>query len=262
MRAEEMRLLSNIIKMDLSQTLPASRMIKPKAFEPDVQMESETDPAAKAHYDRMILQGRQEAQQLIDLANQQADEMRKEVALEKERWIEEKKVLAENAWNEGYHEGLKQGRSDGLSEYSQLISTAREIVNQTRLDAHLYIEEAEQTILELAIASAEAILGTTLSEHPDYFIEIVKKGLREFKEERSIAIYVHPSQYQVVLGARRSLEAVFPHEVKCYIYPDDELHGNDCLVETDSGKVSAGSRIQLQELKDRLTELLKAGEQK
>lgn len=248
--------MSNIIKLHTDMILTDSKVIKPRIVETAESQEVAIDPRIEEEAHEMIKRAEERARQIIDQAVNETEQMRVAVQEEKYLWDTEKRKLSEEAWNEGYQNGLHEGRTAGKSEYESLIETAVDTVQQAKADSKTYIVQAEQTILDLSIASAESILGAVLSEEPEKFIGVVRKALSELKNEKEIEIYVHPSKFQLLVSSRNVLDSIFPKKVHCYIYPNEELNEHDCVIECETTRIDAGIDSQLTELKERLAELL------
>lgn len=52
--------------------------------------------------------------------------------------------------------------------------------------------------------------------------------------------------------------ALFPKELDFYIYPDEELSEMDCIIESANGRIDASIDSQLEEIKNKLIELLES----
>ncbi|MFD1705881.1 flagellar assembly protein FliH [Siminovitchia sediminis] len=250
--------MSNILRFHPEEILADSKLIKPKKVAGTVRENENIDPSIEEKMYKLVENAKKQAERILEAAAREAEQLRKQINEEKSHWESEKKSLSEQAWNEGYQSGLEQGRKAGKNEYSKLIDTAAEAINQARSDTKTYIASAEQTILELAMASAETILGTVLTETPEKFLEVVKKGIAELKDEKEVEIYVHPSKLQWLVSSRSVLESIFPREVNCYFYPKEELGDDDCVIECETVRIDVSIDSQLKELKERLVELLSA----
>lgn len=200
-----------------------------------------------------------EAEMLIQQATVHLEAIREKIALELDEWQIEKHKLVEQAKQEGYSEGLQEGREQGYQEYQGTILLAKEVVNSSKIDYHHHIESSESTILELGIKAAEKILGKTLEENNKEFFHIVKRALKEARDYREVQIHIHPKHYGFLLSQKDELMALFPKEIALYIYPDNELSEESCIIESSSGRIDASIDVQLGEIKQKLIEILESG---
>ena len=108
----------------------------------------------------------------------------------------------------------------GYSEMAETLSFAQGIVDLSKQDYAKTIESAEPVILELAIKVAERIIGSKLNENNETFLSIVKRTIKEARDNREVQLHVHPAQYPFILSQKEELAAIFPKNTDFYIYPD------------------------------------------
>ncbi|MBM7716480.1 flagellar assembly protein FliH [Bacillus thermophilus] len=248
--------MSKLIKLNSEHLTSAT--IKPKIIEKVQPYEEDTENKTI----EFIIEAEHKAKKILADANNAADKLKMDIEEERQSWDAEKKRLQEEAWNEAYQKGLEAGREAGKKEYKQLIMQAQGVIEHAKNECRAYIEEAEYTILELAIESAQAILQSEVSNHPEQYIGIVKNVLKELRNEPEISLYVHPCQYPFMMEASKELAAASSTDVKMFIYPSEEMDEHGCIIESENIRIEAGIDSQLSELKEKLTEILSADEKK
>ncbi|SFA74077.1 flagellar assembly protein FliH [Bacillus sp. cl95] len=206
----------------------------------------------------IIEKAKHEAELILEEARVHAQSMREKIDSEAETWEQEKLEMAERARLEGYDKGLNEGREKGYSEYQETILHAREVVETSKQDYIAHIEASEKTIVDLAMKAAEKILGKMVKGDSEQFISIVKRALKEAKEHSEIQLHINPIHYGFLLSQKEELSALFPRETDLYIYPDDALLEDSCIIESASGRIDASVDVQLAEIKRRLLELLES----
>jgi len=102
---------------------------------------------------------------------------------------------------------------------------------------------------------AGKILGKKISFEEE-FLGLVKRALKNARDYKNIQLHIHPNHFQFLLAQKEELAAVFPQEVDFYIYPDDEMPEDACIIESENGRTDASVDSQLNEIKLRLFELL------
>lgn len=244
--------MSKVIKLNAGHLSSATKNIKPRLIEKVHPYDAENKTV------EFIVQAESKAKKIVADAYEFADELKMNIQEERRLWNDEKKQLQEEAWNEAYEKGQKAGREAGKNEYKQLIRQARDVIELSKKQFRAYVEKAEYTILELAIESAQAILHSEVSNNPEQYMEIVKKVLKEFRNEQEISIYVHPSQYELLVEANGELAAVNSGETKIFIYPSEQLNEYGCVIESENMRIEAGIDSQLSQLKEKLAEILSA----
>src|SRR5690606_1043633 len=119
-----------------------------------------------------------------------------------------------------------------------------------------YQESQERVILELAMRVAERILNETLTENEDKFLSIVRRALIEVREMKEIKLYVSGDYYQLVASNRSELAAIFPPDTPFLIFVNEDFEATECYIETNHGRIVVTIDEQLEEVRERLIELL------
>lgn len=178
----------------------------------------------------------------------------------KQLWEEEKKELEHNAYESGFAQGYEAGIQKATADMEQSLATANETIAASKQNAERYLQSQEAVILELAIKSAERILGYTLEQSDENYVAIVKRGLKEAREMKEIKIYVSPDYYQIVSKNYEELAEMFPTDVPFMIFVNEDLNQTDSYIETNNGRIIVSIDTQLNELRLKLREILDSKE--
>lgn len=251
--------MSNIIKSQWAPSIKnQQKIITIKTLKPRFIEESPQDFVNAAEEQKKIIsQAFLDSERIIQEAKSQAELIHTGIRQEKEAWEQEKAVLTEKAKKEGFSKGLMEGKDQGYKEYHQTLQFAKEVVNNARKDYQHQVESSEKTILQIGIKVAEKILGEKL-ENEEGFLMVVKRALKEAREYHDVELHVNPAQYEIILSRKEELKAIFPFERDLYIYPNEELTENSCLIESANGRIDASVDSQLEELKRKLFEFLES----
>ncbi|WP_339249690.1 flagellar assembly protein FliH [Sporosarcina sp. FSL W8-0480] len=210
--------------------------------------------------DRLI----QEAKMRIETEKSQLEQMRQtaidDIAAMQSAWEQEKVRLQQQAYEEGFQQGYEEGRNKSLSDMKESVKVANEVTVKSHVNALKYIEDQEKIILEIAIKTAERILGTKLENDEEQFLTIVKKGLKEVREMKEVKLYVSIDHYDFISSNRDELVSIFPPEVPFLIFANDDFDVNDCIIETNQGRVVVSVDEQLNMLKEQLFDLMESGD--
>lgn len=76
------------------------------------------------------------------------------------------------------------------------------------------------------------------------------------REQSEVKVYVHPFYYEMLVQQKDELRAVFNQPTDIFIYPDEQLTENGCVIETPFGRIDASVDTQLQQIKQQLLERL------
>ncbi|WP_391208653.1 flagellar assembly protein FliH [Psychrobacillus sp. L4] len=171
-------------------------------------------------------------------------------------WEEQKVAFQHAAYDEGFTQGLEEGRSKAQEDMKQALTTANETIRIAHENAASYLQHQEQVILELAIRTGERIIGMKLEENEELFLSIVKRGLKEAREMKEIKLYVSPAYFSLVSSNRDELASIFPVDVPFMIFVDEDMNATDCFIETNHGRIVASIDEQLHELRLKLVDIL------
>ncbi|MDW0115735.1 flagellar assembly protein FliH [Sporosarcina thermotolerans] len=206
----------------------------------------------------------QDAQMRIETEKSDLAQIRQtaleDIAAMQSAWEQEKTNLQQQAYEEGFQQGYEEGRNKSLSDMNESVKIANEITAKSHENALKYIEEQEKVILEIAMKTAERILGTLLENDEEKFLSIVKKGLKEVREMKEVKLYVSIAHFDFISSNRDELMSIFPPEVPFLIFVNDDFDVNDCIIETNQGRIVVSVDEQLNMLKEQLFDLMESGD--
>lgn len=255
-----MTLLSRIIKSHLTDTHDKNKkLIQIKKIINEHNESTLMEDQVTLSRDLAVIEATKEAEAIIAEAQKQADQIQLKIQEEVERWNTEKQILMEDARQDGYLTGKEQGLMDAQIEYKQLLDLAKETVLNAKKEYLTIVENSEFTILSLGIKAAEKIMNQHLNENKEDYLFIVKKAIKEAREYKNIELHIHPIHYSFVLSHKKELISLFPRETEFYIYPNDELDENGCVIESSNGRLVASVDEQLEQIRIKLLEILEEG---
>lgn len=201
-----------------------------------------------------------DAQRQIDLQRQEFENYRHKQleAIEqlKQMWEEEKLILEQQAYDQGFQQGYEEGINKANADMAEALKVANETIENARLNAQKYLEDQEQVILDIALTSAERIIGKSLELDEQLYVSIIKRGLKEAREMKEIKIYVSPRYHQIVSNNRDELAEMFPTDIPLLIFVNEDLNDTESYIETNHGRIVVSIDEQLNELRYKLNEIL------
>ncbi|REK55226.1 MAG: flagellar assembly protein FliH [Geobacillus sp.] len=252
-----MILLSNVIKAPFTKiNRVGKKMIEIKRL--DFEQPTAPDEQRENH-EAAVEHAKHEAERIKREAEQYYELIRQQVQQEQEAWQTEKEQLIQSAREEGYKNGFEQGKAEALHHCRELIEQARQITETANAQFYEQINASAETILRIGIKVAERIIGEKLAENHDHFLSLVKRALKEVREQSEVTIYVHPASYETVVRRKEELKALFHHEADVFIHPDEQLEEHGCIIETPFGRIDASVDTQLEQIKEKLFERMKEG---
>lgn len=230
--------------------------IKPISLQRNDQPKSELEAASKQE---TLLQEIEQAQiQLKELKNQSQqllEETEAEIESKKQAWETEKQTYIEAASKQGFSQGYTDGESKSLAKYKSDLEKANQIIDTARKDYQALIEDNVDTILEIALHTAEKITKQKIDEEPNSFLEIINAAIKELKDQSVISIYLHPNQYESVVQHKEELVTIIEKDAKLALYVTDEVEDYGCMIKHPFGQINASVDTQLQEIRQILFEV-------
>lgn len=252
-----MILLSRLIKSQFTNQNEEKKAIAVQSLQLLLhEQDNHDDPELQRQASFILQKAKEEADQLIQEAQQESARIKQIIEMEMSAWEQEREQLIEQTRHEGYAEGLELGRQEALRQFQANIQESNRIIDLAKNDYDETIQSAEYAILDLSVKLAEKIMSATLSDSPDAFLPMVKKGLNEVKEYNHIKIHVHPSFYELVLNQKEELRTLVTNDTDFNIYANAELNEYDCFIESAFGRIDISIDTQLEQLKKQLIDLL------
>jgi flagellar assembly protein FliH len=263
---EETILLSRIIKSSIAQTwekkekVIALKQIRSSKIELSDEDVSENHKVQNEEIEKLVSEAQRKADKILKEAVEQQKLIHDQIQQEKDNWVSERERYIQEAYNVGFQQGEEEGMKKGYQDYAHRIKEAETIVEANKQQYYSYLENAEKVIVSLAVASAEKIIGQKIDDDPETFLSIIKRGLKEVRELPEVQIHCHPSKYHLLIENNKEIEVLFPANVQCFIYANDDLNPAQCYIETNQGRIIVSIDTQLKELKHRLLEILQGEE--
>lgn len=259
--AEEMTSLSRLIKSRYSNPDDTKEKVISIKYIDALDSEFEQSrEVTKSEYHKIIDTARQEAEEIKNQALAEAEQLRVQLSEEKQSWELEKANLIEEAKKNGFQAGFEDGQNHGYQEAYNYIQLAKDTVVASKTDYEKYLQSAESTILELAVEVAGKIINSKISEEQQNFIPLVQNALKEVRKQKEIQLHVNPIHYEMIIGEKEELLQLFPIKPSLFIFPDETMEENGCIIETATGRLDASVDTQLLMIKNKLLEILESEE--
>lgn len=248
--------LSNIFS-NQSRTLK-EKLIKVKPIELNNQDDAQASPYTEDEQKNIQSEISQAHERLQQIQEQQAalvQQTNTEIEKAKENWKTEKESYINQAQDEGFKKGFELGKQEGQDQYKELLTNANKIIESATKDYHSTIEQSDETIVELAVHAAEKIIKKELKENPESFLTIVNAAIKEIKDQSDLSIYLHPSNYEMVMKQKDEIVQLVDKDLNVSFYINEQLKEDSCLIEHPFGRIDASIDVQLQELREVLHEV-------
>ena len=197
-----------------------------------------------------------EAKQLLEEALVKAREIieksKKEAAELTSKAQTEKQEIEKNAFDKGYKNGIEAAKEEQKVIWNEYIKG----LNQTRQEIDkqndIYKEHLEKECLKLSLAIAEKILGKTIQDDGNCFLDLIKKGMEKADEEKKALIRVSEVDLERITPIISKLKN---GANQITLIKDPVLSPGDCIIEGPYYEIDAGIRTQIGNIALKLREL-------
>lgn len=240
----------------MKSTEGQERVIGIKSIHTDYEYREEITPDYEHERSAVIQEANGKAQSIIEQAEYEKKRMMEEAEAWQADWERKKERIQTEAYQAAFEQGAIEGRESGYRDMHSLIEEAKTTVASSKIEYKKNVERSEQTILNLALICAGKILHTELEGNDELFMSIVKSAIKEVREQKEVQIHVHPARYSFIVSQKDEIEALFPGNINCYIFPNEEAEEETCFIETANGRIDASIDAQLQQLRKTLYDIL------
>lgn len=153
---------------------------------------------------------------------------------------------------QGYQDGLQQGQAEGkklgLSEGEQLIreqlAQLRALIDQLQQPLQKVDAEVEQSLLNLSLQMAQAVLGVEVKTNPQCILTTLREAVDALPyQAEKLVIKLHPDDVAVILQHYSSEEIA---QRSWQIRNEPALERGDCRVESTESSVDRTLKTRLQ----------------
>ncbi len=158
----------------------------------------------------------------------------------------ELEALHQQAREEGYQQGLSEGRAAGYRHGEHQLKTALSALQNLILQLAEPLEKVDEAVVEavsdLAILIARHLVRRELKANPGEVIGVVRETMRHLPiAPRAARIRLHPEDVELVQTAF----AIGDDSRSWRLEPDPLLTRGGCVVETDTSRIDASVESRL-----------------
>lgn len=222
----------------------ADRIVKDAERVAFQEVKSKQEEAQQIHEDAEA-----EARRILAAAQEQADETNKESQ-------RNARDAEEEARREGFEEGRESGFLEGQAEHRRLVERLHVIINKAIDRRNEIIEESESQIVNLVIQIAKKVVKVISENQRNVVVNNVIQALRKLKEKSDVIIRVNIEDLEMVTNHIQEIIDRVEREHHITVAEDSTVDPGGAIIETDFGEVDARIASQLQEIEDRILELV------
>lgn len=159
----------------------------------------------------------QNAESVLKQIHQDAESYRLHVSKECEDF-------KENAFKEGYEEGLRQW-AERLTQFEKDLKALQ--------------VEMQKSIIPVALKAAKKIVGREIELKEDSIVDIVASNLKAVTQHKKITIFVNKKELDHLEKNKPQLKELFEHLESLSIRARDDIEPGGCIIETEVGIINA-----------------------
>lgn len=146
-------------------------------------------------------------------------------------------ALKEDARKEGYAVGFKEGEERGLKSAKETIDDQieciRNVANSFANSVATIDQIASESVLELAMDVAKAMIKNEIRTRPDLLTSIITKSLQSLPFTQNISITINPSDFELAKKAfnRQITESGWE------VFEDENVEAGGCKIDTERNHI-------------------------
>lgn len=206
-------------------------------FTPEMHIET-----AKKMAESILLEAELNAREISKQALQEAKSVKEQA---QRTGLKLQKDCEEKGYQNGYEEGLKAGRREGLQRWFDLIGKADNELQTMNEELTVWRDSLSLEIINLSEEIARRIISAELEVKPEKVVERIAKALQQIVNVKNVLIKVAAEDVLTVEGARESLFNFNSSLAHIRIAGAEDLKRGDFLLETDMGGIDGRLDTQL-----------------
>ena len=128
-----------------------------------------------------------------------------------------------------------------------------ELVGQVGVARLQALEQAEQDIIELAMAVARKIIHREIAGQPGIVVEQVRRTIEYLSTTGLVRVLVHPDEVESLESGQTTLKNREGQAVPIVIEADPTIQAGGCRIESDTHVLDATIEAQLDMIREELT---------
>lgn len=158
----------------------------------------------------------------------------------------------EQGHEEGYNQGKEQGCQQGLLDAQQSVKQFESLMQQLVAPLALVDIEIEQSLLNLSMTLAKAVIGHELKTHPEHILAALRQGVDALPlKEQGIHIRLHPDDLQIV---EQLYDAQQLQRNRWEMESDPSLNPGECIVNNTRSTVDMGLETRIKAVFENLVQ--------
>jgi flagellar assembly protein FliH len=227
--------------------------------------------SAKAEAEKIIKDAENVAFEEVQKKNDQAAEAKRKSEEEAAAAVEKAKKEAEeivaeaeqkaqgidkDAYERGFQQGKEEGFTAGKAEMERLIERLHTILSRAVERRNQIIEESEMQLVSLVLQIAKKVVKVISENQKNVVVNNVIQALRKLKSKADVIVRVNLADVKLTTEHTRDLINKIENVQNVQVLEDSSVDPGGCIIETDFGRIDARISSQLNEIEERILELV------
>jgi flagellar biosynthesis/type III secretory pathway protein FliH len=187
----------------------------------------------------LLDRARQEAAGIVQAAQCQAEQLRRQAEQESRR-------EAEQRCREQLHAEVDR-------QLATVLPALERVLDALQAERVAYLRGCEHGVLQLAIAIAERLIRRALHVQPEITLDLIREALELAGGSPQIRVRLHPADCERLQAAIEELVRLRGLESVVQLLPDAAVSPGGCLVQTESGTIDQRFESQLARIEEELS---------
>jgi flagellar assembly protein FliH len=166
--------------------------------------------------------------------------------------LERSQQEKEEAYKNGYSDGLQMGTAKGQEEAARISGEFNQLITDVQNQRGEIFRQAEREIVELALAIARRIISVHAESTPEIVIDSARKAVKLLLDKTNLVVKVAPEQEMFIKENLDRLYEMDDRIQKIDVETDRRVGPGGCMLDTESGNVDARIETELQNIEDAL----------
>lgn len=182
-----------------------------------------------------------EAEFILENARRQAEKTLEEVEQQAQK-------LLEQAKEQGYHQGLQEGRKKAQEE-QEVFYQQMEDERQSMQDAYRQkVEELEPQLVDVIVDVFEKVFHVQFDDKKDILIYLIQNTILGIEGTKDFQIKVGIEDFKFLGNHMNEIREQVGQAANIELMADGSMKDGQCMIETDSGVFDCGRDVQLENL--------------
>jgi len=142
-------------------------------------------------------------------------------------------------------EGYEAGRQEALAAIQPAMQSLADALQGAGENADRFLEDAERSAVELALALARKMVGAAFEVQPELVLEAVTGALRRTTVRDHLVLEVNPDDFELVRDAADGVAARIGGIRRMDVVAERRIARGGCVVRTEEGEIDAQIEEQL-----------------